>query len=123
MSTGTTTDDFFNLAYRFINSHAFNTSNKTGFYCYNDALLNENIYPNLLTETTIMELKRIRVIEYNKTEGVTDYDENDKLSTVVLKPIVVEIDNPQDFCVPNKWNDDQLVRNKFHFPYLQVLKA
>lgn len=133
--TGTAMINFPNLAYRF-HSHAFNLSSKRGFYCYKDVFLRDTDYPGLLSVITPMILDKFTVSEYDNSQGVIDYSQSGVLSflsikplatdvngTLFLKSINVEIQNIQDFCIPNKWNDNVQVRSIDHFPYIQVIQA
>lgn len=83
-----------------------------------------------------MILDKFTVSEYDNSQGVIDYSQSGVLSflsikplatdvngTLFLKSINVEIQNIQDFCISNKWNDNVQVRVHDHFPYIQVIQA
>lgn len=123
LATGTAINNFPNLTYRFIDSHAFNLSSKRGFYCYKDIFIRNTDYPGLLSVTTPMVLDRFTVKEYDNIQGIVDYNQLGNLLPLDIKPLSIEIENIQDFCIPSKWNDDVQVRSTDQFPYLQVIQA
>ena len=122
LSTGTAPTTVPNVVYRFDYSSAFNLSTKKGYLCYKEVFIRGTDYPNLLTETTSMTLEETQVNEYNTINGVVSQTYTGKVITSNLAPIGITIDNSQDFCIPNKWNDDTQVRTTDHFPYLQFIE-